>query len=115
MRVLIVEDEPLIAADLVLVLSEAGHVVVAMAATVEQALALAAREVVDAVVLDANLAGKSAAPVADFLIERNVPFIGISAYTRDERPHAFENAPFLSKPFRPSLLIAALEDLVGTR
>ncbi len=115
MRVLIVEDEPLIAADIELVLAEDGHVIVATAATVEHALALAARETVDAVVLDANLAGKSAEPVAQFLIERKVPFVGISGYSHDQRPHSFASAPFLSKPFRPSLLISALSDLVAAR
>lgn len=115
MRVLIVEDEPLIAADIELVLAEEGHDVVATAATIEQALAFASGDHVDAVVLDANLAGRSAEPVAQFLLERNVPFVGISGYSRDQRPPSFANAPFLSKPFRPSLLISALSDLVAAR
>ena len=64
LRVLVGEDEPLIAMEIEEVLSDAGFESVQLAATVEQALLLVEADGCDAAVLDANLGGMSAEPVA---------------------------------------------------
>jgi DNA-binding response OmpR family regulator len=111
MKVLIVEDEPVIALDLEATLTQAGFEVVGPAATVAKALALLETIGCDAGVLDANLNGDSAAPVAEALKARSIPFIAVSGYSREQRPAAFADAPFFSKPFVSAELVAALRAL----
>ncbi|MFA5951289.1 MAG: response regulator [Hyphomicrobium sp.] len=113
MRVLVVEDEPLIAVDIEQIVIEGGHEIAGLAATVEHALSLVGEGAFDAAILDANLAGKSAGPVAEALKERQLPFIAISGYSISQRPRAFCGAPFLSKPFKPAALLAALSDIAA--
>lgn len=113
MRVVLIEDEPLIALDVEQIVVEAGFEVAGMAATFEGALALVASAEFDAAVVDANLGGKSAGAIADVLKGRGIPFVAISGYSIDQRPAAFAGAPFLSKPFKPSALLAAIRSLKG--
>ncbi len=106
MRILVVEDEPLIAMEIEEILREAGYRDVQIAATVEQALKWVETDGVGAAVLDANLGGASAEPVAAALLRRSIPFVGLSGYSADQRPASFAFAPFVSKPFKPADLIA---------
>ena len=66
-RILVVEDEALIAVMVEDMLSEMGSIVVGPAATIEQALALARAEEIDGAVLDVNVRGERIDPVADAL------------------------------------------------
>lgn len=80
-RVLVVEDEPLIAIVLADILIDAGCVVVGPAYDTDQALARISSDVIDAAVLDVNLgSGQTSAPVADVLAERAIPFIFATGY-----------------------------------
>jgi CheY-like chemotaxis protein len=80
-RVLIVEDEPLIAIVLADILVDAGCVVVGPAYDTDQALARISTEPIDAAVLDVNLgSGQTSALVADVLAERAIPFIFATGY-----------------------------------
>ena len=111
MRIALVEDEPLIALDVEQIIVDAGLEVAGIASTLESALELAASADFDVAILDANLGGKSAGPVADVLRKRGIPFVAISGYSIDKRPAPFEGSPFLSKPFKPAALIAAVTSL----
>jgi CheY-like chemotaxis protein len=82
MRVLVVEDEGLLAALLEDMLAELGCQTIGPAGTVEQALALIAEFEVDAAVLDLNLNGVQAYPVAEFLRRRGIPFIFTTGMVR---------------------------------
>ena len=114
-RVLIVEDEPMIAITLEDLLVEAGFEVVGVACKLEKALALIGSAVFDVAIFDANLAGVSARPAASALTARGIPFIVLSGYSPEQLPDNFFGAHFMTKPFRPDQLIQALRDIVLTQ
>jgi CheY-like chemotaxis protein len=98
-RILVVEDEYMIAADLSLSLEELGAVVVGPAGSVADALALAAGEPeLDAAVLDVNLGSEKAFPVADALLARGVPFVFATGYDDWIIPAGYQDAPRFQKP-----------------
>jgi CheY-like chemotaxis protein len=111
-RILIVEDEPMIALDLQDFLVDAGFEVVAVAGRLDKALALIENVDVDVAVVDANLAGVSASPAAAALVTRGVPFVVLSGYSLAQQQDAFPGGHFLQKPCRPARLIDALNHLV---
>lgn len=98
-RVLVVEDEPLVAMDLAGALTEAGHVVVGPAATIEAARKLIDAEAFDAALLDANLNGVAVDEIAEALSRLATPFAFVTGYGRDELPADFRDAAIVSKPF----------------
>ncbi len=111
-RILIVEDEWLIAMVIERTLTNAGMVVAGKTGTVEKALQLIGGTHCDAVVLDANLGGRSAEPVADFLITRGTPFAVVSGYASSYRSGALATAPYLGKPFDAARLVEVVGGLV---
>src|SRR5690349_6230290 len=83
-RVLLIEDEMMVAMLLKDILADLGFTVVGSAARVEHALALIeAAGALDAAVLDINLNGQMSYPVADALVARRVPFLLATGYGRD--------------------------------
>jgi len=111
-RILLVEDELLIAMALEDVLRSEGCVIVGPVWHIEAALKAAREEAVDAAVLDVNLAGERVYPVAQALAERNVPFVFTTGYSHSELPAEHADRPSLAKPFKPAQLINALIALV---
>ena len=107
-RILLVEDELLLAMTLEHVLGAEGCVVVGPFPRVEPALKAAREEALDAAVLDINLAGERVYPVAQALSERNVPFVFATGYHRSmiRREHA--GRPTLTKPYSLEQLIHQL-------
>lgn len=86
LRVLVVEDESLIAFELSDLLEDLGHQVVGMAAAPDQALRLI-RDMagkIDAAMVDANLAGQSSATVIEALRQADIPFAITSGYDQEE-------------------------------
>ena len=88
-RILIVEDEPLVAEDLRIVLVEAGFEIAGVAFRVATALSLIETVACDAAIVDAHLAGASATPVAAVLSARGLRFIVLSGYTREQLQSEF--------------------------
>ena len=111
-RVLIVEDEPLIALSLEDVLIDAGFQVAGVAGKLEKALSLIESGACDAAILDANLAGVSAKPAAIALAARGLPFIVMSGYSPEQMQGVFPDALFIQKPCRPDLIIEKLNSLL---
>ena len=107
-RVLVVEDEALIAMEIESALLDAGFAVVGPAASVAAGTALAAAEALWAAVLDVNLAGELVFPVADALAGRRVPFLFVTGYSLEVLPPRFRDRPLLRKPCTPRAVIAAL-------
>ncbi len=107
-RILVVEDEALVAMLVEDALLDAGALVIGPAATVREAIALLDREEPHAAVLDMNLAGETSTPVADVLAARGVPFVVATGYGADGLPHAHAAVPVLAKPYDPGELTAAL-------
>ncbi len=97
-RVLVLDDEPLIAIMLEDWLSELGHTVVGPAYNSASALRLLEAGGIDAAFLDLNLGAGNSHDVAAALGARSVPFAFITG-AGDARQPAFEDAPVLGKPF----------------
>ena len=96
-RILIVEDEFLIAMDLESSIARAGGTVVGPANTLEAAMAAVSGKL-DGAVLDVNLRGKMVFPVADALAARHVPFVFTTGYDDGAIPERFSNAARCGKP-----------------
>jgi DNA-binding response OmpR family regulator len=111
-RVIIVEDEPLVAENLRDDLVEAGFEVVGVAPRVESALKLIEGTGFDVAIIDANLAGTSAAPAAAALSARGLPFMVLSGYAREQLQREFSEAVYIQKPYRVHKLIDALNSLL---
>lgn len=93
------------------VVNDAGGVVVDMAATLDQAKALAETAEFDAALLDINLNGENSFPVADILGRRGIPFAFVTGYGRKMVPDGFSGAPILTKPYGRSDLMRVLGSL----
>ncbi len=110
-RILIIEDEPLIAMDIEGLVTDLGHHVVGIAATRTEAVAIAQRERPEMVLADIQLADGSSGvdAVRDILGDLNVPVVFITAYPErlltGERP---EPAFLVTKPFKPEMVKAVV-------
>jgi len=111
LRILVVEDEMLVAMNIEDMLLELGHEVAGLASRLGPALALARESRFDAAMLDVNLAGEPSFPVADLLIERGVPFLFATGYGRKGIDERYRDFPMLQKPFRMVELGAALKQI----
>jgi PAS domain S-box-containing protein len=114
-RILLVEDDALIAADMTARLEEAGHAVVAWASDVAQGTTLARDGHFDAAVLDLNLRGDPSFPVADILTERRIPFVILTGYQRQAIPDRLKGIHLLQKPCPTGELERAIEALIPQR
>ena len=111
-RILIVEDEYLIALELESALRAAGYRVLGPAADVRAALELLAVERPDAAVLDVNLAGQWVTPVAEALQAISVPYILASGYVAADlqAQPALRDAVNVGKSWRSDFLLKVLRD-----
>ena len=114
-RVLIIEDEPLIAHTVEDFLIEAGFQIAGVVGKLENALALIESGVCDVAIIDANLRGVSASPAATALASRGLPFIVTSGYSQEQLPGLFPGAVFIQKPCHPELIIQTLATLLLNR
>ncbi len=103
-RVLIVEDEALVAMELAQVLSDAGAQIIGPAGSIEEALQLVARQTIDRAVLDINLGGRMVTPVAQALARRAIPFVYLTGY----QDAGVSDGPVLRKPANADLLLSTL-------
>jgi len=113
-RILVVEDEMMIAMLVEDMLTELGCSVVGPAHALAEALALAQSEPgLDAALLDVNLAGQPVFPVADALREKGVPAIFSTGYGDAGLRDIDRGSPVLQKPFRAGDLARALGEALG--
>lgn len=108
LRVLVVEDESMIAMLIEDSLCELGHEVVAIASRMQEALDIARKGQFDIAIIDVNLDGEPSYPVADVLAERNIPFIFATGYGSKGLDTGYSKIPLLTKPFLDSELETAL-------
>ena len=111
-RILVVEDEPLLAMLLEDVLGEHGARVVGPAFNLAQGLSLAESAEIDGAILDINLGGQESYPIANVLHARAVPFLFATAYAHDDNPYA-DRAPLLLKPYHLRAVLDAVEAIVA--
>jgi PAS domain S-box-containing protein len=114
-RILLVEDEPLIAMDIEERLLAAGCSVIGPAANPATAQRLIAETAPDAALLDANLAGHPVDALAAELRRRGIPFAFATGFGRDSLPAGFEEVPLLAKPFGTDELMAVVRSLIAAR
>lgn len=108
-RILVVEDELMVAMGIEMLLIEAGCTVVGPHGRYEQALLAARTEAVDGALIDVNLRGNESFPVADILAARGIPFAFLTGYGRETLPERFAEGPLLAKPCQPQELLAAVK------
>jgi CheY-like chemotaxis protein len=114
-RILVVEDEALIAMDLQALLEEAGYQVLGPANSTEAALAIIDKETPDLALLDVNLGRSDAFGVAAVLIERKTEVIFLTGHTAHKLPQAHRHLPLVSKPYLPQVLLQAVERALEKR
>lgn len=114
-RVLVVEDEFIVAALLEDALQAFGCHVVGPASRVADALDILERETIDAAVLDVNIAGEMVFPVADVLRDRAIPFVFSTAYGLSGVVDEHRSHEVLQKPFELRSLRRALESTLQGR
>jgi DNA-binding response OmpR family regulator len=100
MRVLVVEDELLVAMMIEEVLCVAGCVIVGPVNDLPKALQAAREQAIDVALLDVNLAGERVFPVAAVLAERSVPYVFMTGYGRGMLPVEYANRLIIPKPFK---------------
>ncbi len=113
LRLLVVEDEPLIGLDLADRLEEAGAEVAPPVGTEREALQVIESGDFDGALLDANLHGRSVDEIAAALTKRNIPFVFITGYGRENLPRSFQQAPALAKPVTDQQLLDAVTAIVS--
>jgi DNA-binding NarL/FixJ family response regulator len=113
-RVLVAEDEPLVAMDIEAMLEDSGAEVVGPAATLAEALELAKVDDLDAAVLDVNLRGEDVRPAAERLAHNGVAIMFHTGHSRpEELSDQFPDAYVCSKPVAPEVLVKAVEALAN--
>ena len=108
-RVLVVEDEALVAMELARILTEAGAHVIGPAGDIDDALVLVEAGGIDRALLDINLGGRLITPVAAALTRKSIPFVYLTGY---QEPNV-EGGTVLRKPTSPAVLVAALANQVA--
>ena len=112
-RVLLVEDEAIIAMTAEDMLEELGCVTAATAATFSEALEAADGDGFDVALLDINLNGRESLPVAARLRERGRPFVFTTGYGAAGSGSDFADVPLVTKPYQLAHLEAAIRRALG--
>ena len=112
-RILVVEDQSLIAMEIQDYLERAGAIVAGPVGTVDRALSKAEEDILDAALLDIDLNGERCWPVADVLARRAIPFVFTTGFEGSiGMPERFAASPVLSKPYREEEVLAVLRRLL---
>ena len=110
-RILVVEDDYLLAESLNDLLMEAGVSVVGPVGNVPDALSLVnSGQAIDGALLDVNVRGQPVFPVADALMERGVPFSFCSGYDRYTLPQRYAHLSYCMKPYNPRTITTLLNN-----
>jgi DNA-binding response OmpR family regulator len=111
-RVLVVEDEPIIGLDIRQQLANAGFEVLGPATSVATALPFITESGCDVAVLNVNLGNETSEPIARKLQASGKPFVVLSGYSTDDLPPLFNAATILTKPLPMADLLAAVRECI---
>ncbi|HUG45536.1 MAG TPA: response regulator [Sphingomicrobium sp.] len=111
--ILVVEDEPLIAMMLEDFLETLGYRVHATCGSVAEAITEAEKGGFDAAILDVNLNGESAWPIASKLRAMQVPFVIATGGHVEPPPQEFREVPTIEKPYTVDRVTPALESVLS--
>ena len=114
-RVLVAEDDALVALDLMTTLQTASYVVVGPVSSVAETLTIIDSAPPDAALLDPRFAAGNTAPVAAALLAGDVPFVVLTDDEGLELEPALAGAPRLLKPVQPEALLGLVHDLLQGR
>lgn len=109
MRILIVEDEYYLAADLAEALRARGAEVVGPVGTFEEAMAAVDADGIDQVVLDMDLRGDMGYAIAEKLDAAGIPYLIATGYSGESLPEPLRDKPRIEKPFRPEKVAELLQ------
>lgn len=113
-RILVVEDESLVAMLLETILEDMGCSTIGPVSNIEDGLSAVRDEIVmDAALLDVNVAGQQVFPVARALADRGVPFVFSTGYGAGGLPDEWRERPTIQKPFTESMVCEALMAAMG--
>ena len=113
-RILVVEDEAVVAVDYYFQLRAVGAEPKAYASTIKNSLdILAARDDIDAAIVGFELRDGSCEPVLELLVAQRIPFVVVSGFTDVVHSHLVEPEMVLSKPVDPDELYRSLSDALG--
>ncbi|WP_425991414.1 response regulator [Brevundimonas sp. TWP2-3-2] len=110
-RILVVEDEPIVAMLVEDILLDEGAAIVGPAANVAQAMLLAATAEIDAGFLDVNLNGEDSHCIAAKLRERGIPFVYATGYGTSGEMNT--ETPVIQKPYLPTQVAEVLQRLMS--
>lgn len=110
-RVLVIEDEMMVAMGLEMALADAGYEVVGPFGRLDQALDAARNARMDLALLDVNVRGEAIFPVAEVLAARGIPFAFLTGYGRETLPAGFNAGRILSKPFQTDRLLTTVQSM----
>lgn len=99
LRVLIIEDESMVAMLIEDMLADLGCTIAGVASRLDEAMGKVSSLAFDAAILDVNLNGSLTHPVAEALVERGTPFILATGYGASGVPETLRRVPVLTKPF----------------
>jgi two-component system, response regulator PdtaR len=111
-RILVAEDEFLVYLMLEEELRANGYTILGPCGTLAAARMTLAHERVDLVLLDVNMGGEMAWPLADELLSRNIPFIFLSGYGADVLPPRLRETARIGKPYHPAELLNEIRRLL---
>ena len=113
-RILVVEDESLVAMLLETILEDMGAIPVGAISTVDEALVVVADDpLLDAALLDVNVAGKLVFPVAEALRAKGIPFVFSTGYGEGGLPDHWRGQSTIQKPFTEDAVKSALYRALG--
>jgi DNA-binding response OmpR family regulator len=108
-KILVVEDEAVVALDLQRTLREAGYRVVGPATSLADVQKLIARGSIDCAVLDLAIDRRTPIPVADLLAFADVPFVFLTNGDKSGLPQQHVHRPVVERPYIEHDLLAAIE------
>ena len=111
-RVLLVEDQAVVALEFESMLADLGCAVIGPFARVAPALHAARSEPLDGAVLDVNLAGERSFPIAHELLARQIPFFFVTGLTNAALPPPLQDVPSLIKPIRTQAFAALVQQFL---
>jgi two-component SAPR family response regulator len=112
MRILVVEDEWMIADQIADVLRDVGYDVVGPVGRITEALSLLNGEQVDVALIDVNVHGDLTSKVAEALEAASVPFAFVSGYSRQDLPANLRGRPLLQKPVEANAVYRCVQSLL---
>lgn len=111
LRILIVEDEPLVAAELEIMVTEIAPAIIMVEASVAATMKML-HEALDFAFLDVNVTDGKTFEIAQMLERKHVPFVFVSGSPQEQLPSALRTAPFIPKPFYPAQIERALQAII---